>query len=81
MDTTVTFGPEVRRFLEGYPYRPIEEYEPITVPMFQELSPEQEQNFREWARDHLSEENPPSEVHHPIIHDEWSRMQRGEPMG
>jgi hypothetical protein len=43
--------------------------------MFRDLSPEEEQEFRQWAR----ENDPPNlqswEIYHPVCRDEW--MKRG----
>jgi len=45
------------------------------IKMFRDLSPEEEQEFRQWAR----ENDPPNlqswEIYHPVCRDEW--MKRG----
>lgn len=43
---------------------------------FRELSPEEEEEFRAWAREHFNALTEPEPVWHPCVRDEWARMLR-----
>lgn len=48
------------------------------VKMFRDLSPEEEEEFRQWARDNFSPEKEISECWHPVVVDEWKKLLQKE---
>lgn len=48
--------------------------------LFRKLNPAEEGRFRQWARNNWEPETPPSESWHPVVRDEWRRLdaQRAE---
>jgi hypothetical protein len=42
--------------------------------MFRELNAEEEQSFRQWARDNFKPKTPANPVWHPVIRDEWAKL-------
>jgi len=65
----ITFGAEVNTFLTGQ----VQE-EPIDMPLFRELDPEEEAAFRKHAREHYVLGDPIEEIYHPIWCDEARKM-------
>lgn len=47
--------------------------EVVGVGMFRELSPDEDEAFRQWARDNYSPGTDPSPVWHPSVRDEWAK--------
>jgi hypothetical protein len=41
---------------------------------FRELTKEEEEQFREWAREHWAPNIEPSPLWHPIVRDEWAKI-------
>lgn len=44
------------------------------IPLFRELSPEEEQDFRQMAREHNPSEYRNVELLHPVCRDEWRKL-------
>lgn len=42
--------------------------------LFRELSVEEEQEFRQWARDNWTPGSEPNQVWHPVVRDEWKKI-------
>jgi len=42
---------------------------------FRELDPTEEQEFRQWARDNFAPGRHPSGLWHPIVRQEWQKLQ------
>lgn len=43
--------------------------------MFRTLNPKEQEDFRNWARDHTSPEHlAKAEIYHPVVRSEWRRM-------
>jgi len=42
--------------------------------MFRTLSPEDEAGFRQWARDNHTPYTAPNPVWHPVVRDEWRKL-------
>ena len=39
------------------------------------LNPQEEQEFRQWAKDNFDPNTPANPVWHPVIRDEWKKLQ------
>lgn len=71
----IRFPAEVAQMLDpGLFLKPIEEYEPIEMPLFRELSPAAEAEFRAYARANYVVGTPLNELHHPVCRDEQRKM-------
>lgn len=44
--------------------------------MFRDLRPAEERKFRQWARDNFDRGIEPSPWWHPVVLDEWSKIER-----
>ena len=44
--------------------------------LFRELSPEEEQEFRQWARDNWTPGSESNSVWHPVVQDEWKEIDK-----
>ena len=44
------------------------------IKMFRDLSPEEEQEFRQWARENDPPELKNWEIYHPVCRDEWMKL-------
>lgn len=51
---------------------------PMPDSFFRQLTPDEEQVFRQWARDNYSAEELPEgfSVFHPVVRDEWRKLDR-----
>jgi len=43
--------------------------------IFRRLNAEEEQTFRQWARDHFVSGKEPDPMWHPVVRDEWTKLQ------
>lgn len=50
----------------------------MTLPdeFFRKLSPGDEKVFREWAREHFEPGGEANPVWHPVVRDEWEKLQK-----
>lgn len=48
----------------------------MSMPIFRDLSPEEEKEFREWARVEYKPLSPISGVYHPVVQDECVKINR-----
>jgi hypothetical protein len=44
--------------------------------LFRQLTPKQEQLFRQWAREHLEKVNDIDPCWHPVVRDEFEKMKQ-----
>lgn len=44
--------------------------------LFRDLSTEEEVTFRQWARENYSADTEVSPLWHPVVRDEWARIER-----
>lgn len=44
--------------------------------IFRELSPQEEVEFRQWARKNYTPNRGPSMLWHPVIRDEWAKIEQ-----
>jgi hypothetical protein len=42
--------------------------------MFKDLSPDEEKQFRQWARDNFKIDQEPNELWHPLVREEWAKI-------
>lgn len=42
--------------------------------MFRELTPDEENEFRQWARDNYDPDTKVNPLWHPVVRDEWGRI-------
>ena len=45
---------------------------------FRELTNEEDERFREWAREHWRPNTEPNPLWHPVVRDEWSKIEAKE---
>jgi len=45
---------------------------------FRKLSPSEEQEFREWARENFDPQKDADPCWHPCVHDEWAKLKRND---
>ena len=41
---------------------------------FRELTPDEEEQFRQWARENFDPGTPASPLWHPVVRDEWAKL-------
>ena len=42
--------------------------------MFKTLTPDEEDKFRQWARENWKPNKEPSDIWHPVVRDEWTKI-------
>ena len=47
---------------------------------FRTLSPEEEEEFRQWARDNFDSGKEANPLWHPVVRDEWAKLLEKEKM-
>lgn len=71
----IRFPAEVAQMLDDSLFlKPLEECEPVDLPLFRELSTEEEAEFRTYARANYVVGTPLNELHHPVVRDEQRKM-------
>jgi len=66
----ITFSPTVASIVTGNWKDP----EPITLPLFRELDPEEDKDFRQWSRNNYTPGEEIPDFWHPACQDEARRM-------
>jgi len=47
---------------------------PMEDKFFRQLNPDEEEQFRRWARDNFDPNIEPEPIWHPVVRDEWKKL-------